>query len=127
MFNALSLSRLAHFSLNLATASMLGLATCWYVAANVGPRTGRAFVHVTEANVVVNVGGVVFQVEERIFAPLVCELPAGEHRLVMSRGSTELYSEVFTLREGAEAVLATARPLIGPGPDSGSKAIPPMK
>jgi hypothetical protein len=108
---------------------MLGLATCWYVAANVGPRPGIAFVHVTEANVVVNVGGVVFQVKERAFAPLVCELVAGQHRLVMSRGSTELYSEVFTLAEGEEAVLATARPLlgVGPGSGSGSGAIPPMK
>ena len=95
-------------------ASLLGGATCWYVAAHSGPKTGTAIVHVTEVDVVVTLDSVSFLVDEWRNAPIVCELPAGEHRLTMTRGTTELHSELFTLEEGGEVVL-TAWSSVGHG------------
>jgi hypothetical protein len=85
---------------------LLGGATLCWVAANVGPQTGTAIVHVTEPDVMVTVGGVAFNIEDFIHAPIVCELPAGTHELTMRRGATLLHSESFSLRGGEERVLA---------------------
>jgi hypothetical protein len=133
IFKLICLSRIAQSSMGLMAASLLGGATLWYVAEHSGPKTGTAVVHVTEANVVVIVGGVSFQVDEWRSAPLVCELPAGQHRLVMTRGGAELYSEAFSLEGGDEVVLTAWSSASGPrlsavaGSGSGSRPNPPMR
>lgn len=85
---------------------LVGGATLCWVAANAGPQTGTAIVHVTEAHVTVTIGGVAFNIENFIHAPIVCELPAGTHELTMRRGATFLHSESFSLRGGEERVFA---------------------
>lgn len=86
-----------------------GVVLCW-VASQAGPRTGTAVVHVTEPNVAVNIGGQMFQVGETIHMPLICDLPAGAHRLTMTRGTTVLYAENFSIEGGEEHVLTTWKP-----------------
>lgn len=92
------------------TGVVLGAGFLWWVAAHVGPQTGRAIVHVTESDVVVDVGGNTFRVGDDYVGPLVCELPAGEHRLTMTRGTSILYTEVFTIRGGEEWILTAWDP-----------------
>lgn len=89
---------------------LVGGATLWWVAAHAGPTTGTAIVHVAEPHVVVSVGGRIFQVEDDVFSPLICDLPAGEHRLLVTRGEAVLLEETFTVRGGEDRVLAAWRP-----------------
>ena len=95
---------------------VLGAGFLWWVAAHVGPQTGMAIVHVTESDVVVDVGGNTFRVGDDYVGPLVCELPAGEHRLTMTRGTSILYTEVFTIRGGEEWILTAWDPSTRRGP-----------
>jgi hypothetical protein len=97
---------------------LLGGALLSLVAMLSGPRTGTAIVHVTEPGVVVSVGGQTFHVGDDPYTPLVCDLPAGEHRLTMTRGAALLYGETFSLRGGEERILTAWRP-IGPSPMGG--------
>src|SRR5262245_1319181 len=82
--------------------SVLGGAVRWWVAAHAAPQTGTVTVHVVESDVVVSVGGRTFHVGKDHYVPIDCELPAGEHRLTMTRGSAELYAETFLLRRGED-------------------------
>ena len=93
----------------IASGGLIGGAALWWVATNLEPTTGTAIVHVTESDVLVQVGGFSYQISEPTFTPLVCQLPAGEHRLVMTGGSAELHVEEFTLRGGEEVVLTAWR------------------
>ncbi|SIO15036.1 hypothetical protein SAMN05444166_2714 [Singulisphaera sp. GP187] len=86
-----------------------GAALLYWVASQAGPRTGTAIVHVTEPDVAVSVGSQMFRVDASIHEPLVCDLPAGEHRLKMMRGTTVLYDETFSIVGGEEHVLTTWR------------------
>jgi hypothetical protein len=129
IFKLISLSKAVQSAVGPIAASLLAGGTLWYVAMHTGPKTGTAVIHVTEDNVVVKVGEASFQVEGWQTAPIVCELPAGEHRLVMTRGSTELYSETFWLDEGGDIVLTAWRSGTGAsaGAGSGSRSNPPMR
>lgn len=89
---------------------ILGAAVLYGVALQTGPQDGTAIIHVTEPNVTVSVGNRSFQVGDHIYEPLVCELPAGDYRLTMTRGSTVLYVEDFILTGGEEHVLTTWTP-----------------
>jgi hypothetical protein len=103
-------SLLSKEGLGMACGYLFGGATLVWVATHVGPRSGTAIVHVTEADVVVAVGGTMLRVAERPYTPFVLEIPAGEHRLVMSRGASVLYDEPFTMRGGDEVVLTAYAP-----------------
>ena len=87
------------------TAWLCGAAALGWVALHAGPRTGTAIVHVTESDVVVNVGGRIFQVSAATELPLICDLPVGDHRLVMSRGDSVLHSDQFSIEGGEDRVL----------------------
>lgn len=90
---------------------LLGGAILGWVACHAGPPTGTAVVHVTEPNVEVAVGGHEFEIgATRSHAPLVCELPAGEHRLTMTRDGEVLHSESFTMGRGGSRVLTAHAP-----------------
>jgi hypothetical protein len=103
------LSKVARTSIELLTACLLGGATLWWVAVSAGPTTGTAIVHVREIDVDVQVGGVTYHIVEETLTPIVCQLPAGEHRLVMTSGSTELHSETFSIRGGEDVILTAWR------------------
>jgi hypothetical protein len=89
---------------------LFGGAALWWVASHAGPQTGTAVVHVVEPDVVVSVGGRAFRVGDDPYTPVVCALPAGEHRLTMTRGEAVLYTETFSLQRGEERVLTAWRP-----------------
>lgn len=86
-------------------ACLLGGAALWWVAAHAGPQTGTVVIHVNEPQVVIGVDAMTFPVEHGLLRPLVCDLPAGEHRLTMRRGGTVLYEEGFSLEGGEHRVL----------------------
>lgn len=96
--------------LNHAGRFLLGVGALWWVVMHAGPRTGTAIVHVTEPRVVVSVGGTTFVVGQEAPTALVCDLPAGEHRLIVKRGETVLYAETFRIRGGEERILAACAP-----------------
>ena len=64
-------------------------------------------VHVTEPDVEVVVGGRTYRIEGWVYEPIVCELPDGQHELIMTRDGVLLYKETFTVRTG-EGVVLTA-------------------
>ena len=119
------LSKLACGSIKMVAAGLLGGATLCWVAASAGPTTARVIVHVTEADVRVEVGGFQFEVGESSLTPIVCRIPAGEHQLVMTRGATELHSETFMVGGGEEVVLTAWRSL--PASGSRSRPVPPIR
>lgn len=87
-----------------------GAAVLYWVALQAGPRMGTAIVHVTEPNVQIDVGGRLFRVGANFHEPIVCDLPAGEYQLTMTRDSTLLYAVHFSIEGGEEQVLATWKP-----------------
>jgi hypothetical protein len=104
-FMTLAKSALVEAVVKSAGSCLLGGAVLWWVAVNVGPRTGTAVVHVTEPGVVVAVGDQTRRVGVVNGEPLVIELEAGEHWLRMRRGPVLLYEERFRLPAGEEVVL----------------------
>jgi hypothetical protein len=95
---------------------LCGGAMLSWVATQAGPQTGTAIVHVTEPNVALSVDGRMFHVGEQVYAPLVYDLAAGEHRIAMTRGAEVLYAAHFSIAGGEEVVLTTWR-----GPQVGSR------
>ena len=90
-------------------AGLLGVATTRWVVEHAGDNAGTAVVHVNEPGVEMVVGDQTFRIEDQLPEPLVCELPAGRHVLLMSRGDRVLYREVFTLGRGESFVLFPRR------------------
>ena len=90
-----------------AGSGMLGLAVLSFVADQSGSKTGEAVVHVTETDVDLTIGGNSYRISTRRDPPIVCLLPAGQHELIMKRGSRILQKEWFTL-EGGDSVVLTA-------------------
>ncbi|QDV36533.1 hypothetical protein [Tautonia plasticadhaerens] len=100
---ARSMSRLAtHLG-----GGLLGLASLGWIATHCGPPTGRAVIHVAEADVELTVGASSYRIEELRPAPIICELPSGVHELVLLREGRVLRRESFSLR-GGESVVLTA-------------------
>jgi hypothetical protein len=93
----------------LAWALVASAILAW-VAAHSAPGRAEVVVHVSEANVEVSLGGRTFRIEERRFDPIVCELPAGCHVLVMTRHGRILYQEFFDVRPGQSLVLTAWNP-----------------
>jgi hypothetical protein len=67
---------------------------CW-VAGETTPQQAYAFIHVADENVDIQVGDRTFHIAERWYTPIQCELPAGRHTLVMTRGGQVLCREEF--------------------------------
>lgn len=67
-------------------------------------------VHVTEPDVEVVVGGRTYRIEGWVYEPIVCNLPDGEHELIMTRDGVLLYKETFTVRPGENLVLTAWDP-----------------
>ena len=67
-------------------------------------------VHVTEPDVQVVVGCRTYRIEGRVYEPIVCELPDGQHDLIMTRDGVLLYKETFTVRPGEGLVLTAWDP-----------------
>lgn len=90
----------------------LGLGGFWLRAAVDQPDRGgcETVIHVTEADVDIFVDDRAFRIGARRHAPLVVDLPPGEHILSMSRGDATLYEERFTLLSGTGAVLTAWDP-----------------
>jgi hypothetical protein len=88
----------------LAAFGFGGGVLCW-VAAHSGSDQGVAIIHVADENVDVHVGSRTFHIVERDYNPILCELPAGRHTLLMKRGELVLCREEFVLDRGGEIVL----------------------
>jgi hypothetical protein len=90
--------------------AILGLGILAWAAAHAGPTHGEVVVHVTEPDVDVVFGGHTFHIEERRFAPIVCELPPGWHDLIVTRHGQVLDRQSFEVHAGASLVLTAWDP-----------------
>jgi hypothetical protein len=89
---------------------LIGGAILMWIAAHAGSLDATVIVHVTEPHVVVGVGAQSFRIgDDMRHAPLVCVLPAGTHRLTMTRDGVLLHDETFTVSGGEERVLFACR------------------
>jgi hypothetical protein len=81
----------------------------------------------TDEDVDIQVGDRSFNIAERTYTPILCELPAGRHTLVMTRGGQVLCREEFVVGRGEEIVLtAWGRPEWDePGDAARARAGPP--
>lgn len=95
---------------------LIGGAALWWVAGHAGHQTATVVVHVAEPDVEVALGGRTFRINRQDGEPLVLELPAGPHRLTMSRGGDLLYDEAFDLQRGEWRTLTAWVPRIGVAP-----------
>ena len=66
-------------------ALLMGGATLWWVVEQVGPVQGTIFIHVTEPDVEVTVGGQTVSIAERRYAPIEYRLRPGRYLLQMTR------------------------------------------
>jgi hypothetical protein len=93
-----------------AAGGLLGLGILAWAAVHSGPTNGEVVVHVTEPDVDVSIGGHTYHVEERRFAPIVCELPPGLHELVVKRNGLVLDRQSFAVERGSSQVLTAWDP-----------------
>jgi hypothetical protein len=110
LFGALVATQAAKAVAKGAAVCLMGAGVLWWVADHAGPAAGTVYVHVTEPNVDVAVGGEAYHVGSDNGRPIVCELAAGSYTLRMMRGDELLYEERFTLGGGQERVLTAWRP-----------------
>jgi hypothetical protein len=92
----------------------LGGGVLFWVAQHSGPSTATVVVHVTETDVVVNLDSQTFRVDEYTGIPIVCELPAGKHRLTMTHGEDVVHDEIFALEGGEDRILTAWHSLTVP-------------
>jgi hypothetical protein len=88
-----------------AGALLLGALILWQVAEHSGPMTGRAIVHVATLPANVTVDDVTYNVESLLMSPIVCDLSAGRHTVLMLQQGRVLYEEQFTVKPGEELIL----------------------
>jgi hypothetical protein len=86
-------------------AVCLALVIFWHVAHHVGPRRGKAIVHVSRPDVVVVVDNRDYPVESVAQSPVVCDLEAGEHVAQIRRGEMLLDEQSFTIEPGRDAIV----------------------
>lgn len=86
-------------------AGVLGLTMLSSIAIHSKGTGGEVVLHVVEPDVEVTLGRETFLVEGRRFEPIVCELPAGGHRLKVVRGGRVLQDERFRVERGGFLVL----------------------
>jgi hypothetical protein len=91
-------------------ALILGGATLWWIAEQVGPVQGTVLVHVTESDVEVTLAGRTVSIEERRFTPIEYLVRPGRYLLQMKRGDQILYEQWFNVRRGEEVMLTASCP-----------------
>jgi hypothetical protein len=110
LLGALSRSYLAIRLVKGVCALILGGATLWWIAEQVGPVQGTVFVHVTEPDVEVTIAGQTVRIGERRYAPIECLVRPGRYLLQMKRGDRILYEEWFVVHHGEEVMLTASCP-----------------
>jgi hypothetical protein len=101
-----------HKALLHAAACLLSLALLAWAVVHSGPRHGEVVVHVTEPDLEVSLDGRTYRIEGLREDPIVCDLPAGAHTLVVTRQGRLLRRETFEVVGGQGVVLtAWASPL----------------
>ena len=89
---------------------LMGLAVLGWVVEHSGPTGSEVVVHVVEPDVQVALGDQTFQIEGRRYDPIVCDLVAGWHHLIMRHGDRVLFEESFEVRPGKNIVLTAWDP-----------------
>jgi hypothetical protein len=110
LLGALSKTSLAFRLIKGVGALILGGATLWWIAEQVGPIHGTVLVHVTEPDVEVTIAGQTVRIGERRYAPIECLVRPGRYLLQMKRGDRILYKEWFAVRRGEEVMLTASCP-----------------
>jgi hypothetical protein len=96
--------------IKVVAGSLLALSILVWIEERCGPQTNEVVVHVTESDVEVTIGDQTYQIEDRPFAPIACNLAPGWHRLVMRRGDRILFEESFEVRLGENCVRVAGDP-----------------
>jgi hypothetical protein len=97
-------------------SGLIGVSALGWVVNQAGDPNGEAVIHVSESDVDVSVGGIVYRIERRRYEPIVCKLPAGFYELSMRRDGRVVFAEPFDLDRGSRVILTAWDPAVTPGP-----------
>jgi hypothetical protein len=94
----------------LILSGTLGFVVLSWVANKVTYSGANVVVHITEPDVEVRIDYEVYRIVGRSHQPIDCDLAAGDHRMVMSRGLNILLDCTFHVDPGYDLVLTASTP-----------------
>jgi hypothetical protein len=94
----------------LILSGTIGFVMLSWVANKVTYSGANVVVHVTEPDVEVRIDYEVYRIVGRSYQPINCDLAAGDHRMVMSRGLNILLDFTFRVEPGCDLMLTASMP-----------------
>jgi hypothetical protein len=85
--------------------AFLAFVILWHVAQHAGQRRGRAIVHVSQPDVMVDVDDRSFHVGSLTESPVVCDLEPGPHRAEVWRNGRMVGEQRFAVEAGQDIVV----------------------